>query len=72
MNRKYSRIAALALFVCLTVSPAALAAPRRDQARVSNPGDQVARVIKKLKNFIRGVTTQEDTGSPPVPTPPKP
>ncbi|HEV7765022.1 MAG TPA: hypothetical protein VGQ76_08480 [Thermoanaerobaculia bacterium] len=72
MNRNYSRIAALALFVYLTVSPAATAAPRRDQARVSNPGDQVVRVVKKLKNFFRGVTTQDEHPVPPVPNPPKP
>ena len=68
MNRNYSRVVALALFVYLSVAPAALAVPRLDRDLI-DPGERVVRIIKKIKNFFRGFTSQEDTQVPPFPKP---
>ena len=66
MNRHYLRIAALALFLCLTLSPVALAAPRRDRERF-DPSEPVVRIVKKVKNFFRGLASQDDYPLPPRP-----
>ena len=69
MNRNYSRVAALAFFLYLCVSPAAMAASQRERDLFAAPGEQVARVVKKIKNVLRGFTTQEDSQIPPTPKP---
>jgi len=69
MNRNYLRIAALALFLYLSLSPAMAAASRRDRDGIVDPGERVVRIVKKVKNFFRGFTSQEDTQVPPVPKP---
>lgn len=69
MNRNISRIAALALFLYLSVSPAATAAPRDGGDVFTEPG--MSRIVRKIKNFFRGFTSQDDW-TPPTPTPPKP
>ena len=67
MNRKYLRVAALAIFLYLLVSPIATAATLRDRD-VADPGERVVRVVKKIKNFFRGLTTH-DEWNPPLPKP---
>jgi hypothetical protein len=68
MNRNYTRVAALALFLYLSISPAAHAASRRDRDLITDPGERVVRIVKKIKNFFRGFTSQDDLG-PPIPKP---
>ena len=68
MNRNYSRVAALALFLYLSLSPIATAAPRRDRDGIVDPGDRIVRIVKKVKNFFRGFTSQDEL-NPPTPTP---
>jgi hypothetical protein len=65
MNRKYSRVAALALFLYLSVSPVAVAA-QRDRDVITGPRERVVRIVKKVKNFFRGFTSQDEW------TPPRP
>ena len=67
MNRNFWRVAALVLFLFLSVSPAAMAGPRRD--RDADLGDRIVRIINKVKHIVRGFTTLDDTGIPPVPKP---
>ena len=66
MNRKYLRVAALALVVFLSVSPAAMAEHQRDRDVISGPRERVVRIVKKVKNFLRGLTSQDEW------TPPRP
>ena len=66
MNRKYSRVAALALFLYLSVSPVAKAEHQRDRDVISGPRERVVRIVKKVKNFFRGLTSQDEW------TPPRP
>ncbi len=68
MKRNYSRAAALTLFLYLSVSPAATAAPSRDRDVIAGPGERVVRIVKKIKNIFRGFTSQDDL-SPPLPKP---
>jgi hypothetical protein len=68
MNRNYTRVAALAFFLFLSISPAADAAPRRDRDLITDPGERVVRIVKKIKNIFRGFTSQDDLG-PPIPKP---
>ena len=67
MNRKYLRVAALAVFLYLSVVPTVLAAPRGDRERIAGPGDPIVRITKKIKTFFRGLTSQEDLPVPPRP-----
>jgi hypothetical protein len=60
MNRNYSRIAALVLFVFLAVSPVAFAAPRQDRGDAMVPRDRVVRIVKKIKNLVRGFVSQDE------------
>ena len=71
MKLNYTRIGALALFLYLTVSPIATAAPRDRDAidATASPIQRVVRVVKKVKNFFRGYTSQEDGHVPPIPKP---
>ena len=68
MNRNYTRVAALAFFLYLSISPAAHAASRRDRDLITDPGERVVRIVKKIKNFFRGLTSQDELG-PPIPKP---
>jgi hypothetical protein len=68
MKLNYTRVGALALFLYLTVSPIATAAPR-DHDAIAGPVERVVRVIKKVKYFFRGYTSQEDGHVPPIPKP---
>ena len=68
MNRKYSRVAALALFLYLSLSPVASAAPRRDRDGIVDPGERIVRIVKKIKNFFHGFTSQDEV-NPPTPKP---
>jgi hypothetical protein len=67
MNRYHLRVAALAIFLCLSVFPAA-AAPRRDRD-FADPGDRIVRIVKKIKSIVRGFTSQDDSQIPPIPKP---
>jgi hypothetical protein len=68
MNRNYTRVAALALFLYLSIAPAAHAASRRDRDLITDPSERVVRIVKKIKDFFRGFTSQDDLG-PPIPKP---
>jgi hypothetical protein len=68
MNRNYSRVAALALFFYLSISPIANAAPQRDRDQIVDPGERIVRIVKKIKNIFRGFTSQDEQ-IPPVPKP---
>ncbi len=68
MNRKYSRVAALVVFLYLSLTPVAQAASRRDRDLISDPGERVVRIVKKIKNFFRGFTPQDEQ-VPPTPRP---
>jgi hypothetical protein len=67
MNRRYLRVAALTVFLYLLVSPIASAAQKKDRDVIVDPGERVVRVIKKVRNFFRGLTTQDDGLTPPRP-----
>jgi hypothetical protein len=69
MNRKFSRVAALALFLYVAVAPIANAASRRDRDLISDPGERIVRIAKKVKNFFRGIGSQDDQQIPPIPKP---
>jgi hypothetical protein len=69
MNRTYSRVAALAIFLCLSISPVSMAAPPRDRDAITGPGERVVRIVQKIKDLFRGFTSQEDSLYPPVPKP---
>ena len=69
MNRCYLRVAALSLVVYLCASSSALAAPRTHRDVISGPGERVARIVKQVRNFLRGFTSQDDGMLPPVPKP---
>jgi len=64
-TRRYLGAAALALVVCLSVSPTVSASPERD--REIDPRQRVVRVIQAIKRFFGGVSVQEDTLIPPRP-----
>lgn len=69
MNRNYMRIGALALFLYLTISPAAHAASRKDRDLSIDPGERIVRIVKKIKNIFRGIGSQDDQQIPPTPRP---
>ena len=69
MNRKYSRVAALAIFLCLSLSPVAMAASQRERDVLVGPGERVVRFVKRVKNLFRGLTTHDDSLYPPIPKP---
>ncbi len=69
MNRNYSRVAALALFLYLSVVPTTLTAAPRDRDTFVGPGERVVQIVKKIKNLFRGFTAQDDGLYPPVPKP---
>lgn len=68
MNRYYLRAAALALFLYLSLSPG-VAAPREDRSKIDRRDDRIVRIVKKVKNFLRGITSLEDFPLPPTPKP---
>jgi hypothetical protein len=68
MNRNHSRVAALALFLYLSLSQAATAAPPRDREAIVNPGERIVRIVKKIKNYFHGITSQDEL-TPPTPKP---
>lgn len=68
MNRRYLRVAALAAFLYLSLSPIASAAPRGDRDRDRlDPRERIVKIVKKVKNFFRGISSQEDLPLPPTP-----
>ncbi len=68
MNRNFSRVAALVFFLCLSISPAATAANRKDRDLFTGPGERIVRVVKKIKNIFRGIGSHDEQ-IPPVPRP---
>lgn len=68
MNRNYSRVAALGLFLYLSLAPVATAASRRDRDGIVDPGERIVRIAKKIKSYFRGLTSQDDL-TPPLPRP---
>jgi hypothetical protein len=70
MNRNYSRVAALAFFLYVSIAPiASAAAPRgRDRDWIDASEPRMVRVVKKIKNFFRGFTSLDEQ-MPPIPKP---
>jgi hypothetical protein len=66
VNTRRVGVAALALVVCLAVSPVAFAVQPHDAA--VGIRERIIRIIKKLKTF-GGLTSFEDTIGPPRPSP---
>jgi hypothetical protein len=66
MNRNYLRVSALALFLYLSVAPVAVAR-QRDHDVFTGPGERIIRIIKKVRTFFRGISSQEDLPVPPIP-----
>jgi hypothetical protein len=66
-RRRYLRVAALAVFLYLSVSPIASAAQKRDRDVIVDPRERIVRVIKKVRNFFRGLTSEDDGLTPPRP-----
>lgn len=65
-HRFYLSAAALALFVCLSIAPLAMAAPQsRDDD--FNVRDRIERVIKKVRKFFGGITSLDELPLPPRP-----
>lgn len=70
MRIEYRRLSvpALTLVLCLLVAPLAPAAESaRDHERSFDVPQRIVRTIRKLKNFVRGITTFNDVPSPPKP-----
>jgi hypothetical protein len=60
MNRNYPRVAALALVVCLSYSPTATAISARDRDAITGPRERIVRIVKKVKNFFRGISSHDE------------
>jgi len=68
MNQTRSRVAALVLFLSLLVTPAAVAGPRNGHDSIAGPRERLVQIVKKVKLFVRGLTSQ-DEWTPPLPKP---
>jgi hypothetical protein len=68
MNLKYRRVsaAALALVFCLAVTPVAIAKPAGERFRFE-PRDPIVRIVKKIKNFLTSISSEDDFPEPPRP-----
>ena len=64
VNSRRAGVAALALVVCLSISPVALAVQPNDA--FSGIREKVTRLLKKLKTF-GGITAEVDFPHPPKP-----
>lgn len=62
--RKLS-VAALALVVCLSLSPVASAAVERDQDL--DLREKIVRILKKAQKLLGGIASQTDSITPPKP-----
>ena len=62
----YKSAAALALVLCLSISPLAIAAPQsRDDGFTVR--DRIELVIKKVRKFFDGITSLDELPAPPKP-----
>ena len=68
MNRYYLRVTALAIFLFVTALSGA-ASPRKEAESRLDPGERIIRIVKKIKGFVRGFTSQDDSQIPPIPKP---
>lgn len=68
MNQTRSRVVALVFLLFLSMTRTAVAGPRNGRDSISGPGDRILRIVKKVKIFVRGLTTQ-DEWTPPLPKP---
>lgn len=68
MKLKYRRwgAAALALAVCLSVAPITTAKPAENRSRFE-PRDPIVRIVKRIKDFLTRIGSQEDLPIPPIP-----
>jgi len=69
MNQKRRwGLAALALVVCLTISPLASAEASRSRRELpGNPRERIVRIIDIIKKFFGGISAEEDYPVPPRP-----
>jgi hypothetical protein len=59
--------AALALVVCLSLSPVASAAVERDRLDELDLRAKIVRILKKAQKLLGGIASQEDSITPPRP-----
>lgn len=64
-NRRWGA-AALALVVCLSVAPLTTAKPTEDRNRFE-PRERIVRIVKRIKDFLNRIGSQEDLPQPPIP-----
>ena len=69
MSRRVSRIVAVVVLSVTLASPSAFAASRGDGPSFS-PGDRIERIIKIVKNFVRGLKPSGNEDA--MPTVPRP
>lgn len=60
--------AALALIVCLAVAPTSSAKPSEGRFRLEPP-ERIVRIVKRIKDFLNRISSQEDFPQPPIPKP---
>jgi len=70
MNRNHRRLGAamLALVICVTVTPIAVARPKQNRPKF-DPVEPVTRVIAKIKNILGRIGPLDDFPTPPTPKP---
>ena len=68
MNLKYRRLsaAALTLVFCLAATPVTLAKPAGERFRFE-PRDPIVRIVKKIKDFLTRISSEDDFPEPPRP-----
>ena len=69
MNRQHhhARAAALALVLCLSVSPVLEAKVLRDRDYDGGISERIVRTIKTVQKFFSGLSSNNDTLTPPRP-----
>ncbi len=69
MNLKYRfSAAALTLVVCLALAPVTAAKPADNRDRFE-PRDRILRIVKRIKDFIGRISSQDEYPHPPIPKP---
>lgn len=66
-NRRWGATV-LALIVCLSVAPISSAKPSESRYRLEPP-ERIVRIVKRIKDFLNRISSQEDLPQPPTPKP---
>jgi hypothetical protein len=72
MKLEYRRVsaAALTLIFCLSVAPLVSAKAARDRDRERGriePPERIVRIVKRIKDILNRIASQEDLPQPPIP-----